>query len=66
MFGPKRDENGEWRRLHNDDFHWLYRSPNIVTVIISRRLSWAGHVTKIEEGRRAFKILTHKPTGRDF
>ena len=41
MYGPKRDENGEWRRLHNEEFHSLYHSPNIVRVIKSRRLRWA-------------------------
>ena len=44
IFGPKRDENGEWRRLHNEELHSLYRSPNIVRVIKSRRLRWAGQV----------------------
>ena len=56
VFGPKRDENGEWRRLHNEELHSLYRSSNIVRVIKSRRLRWAGHVARIEEGRSAFKI----------
>ena len=64
MFGPKRDENGEWRRLHNKELHSLYSSPNIVRVIKSRRLRWAGHVARMEEGRSAFKILTIKPTGK--
>ena len=64
IFGPKRDENGEWRRLHNEALHGLYRSPNIVRVIKSRRLRWAGHVARMEEGRSAFKILTGKPTGK--
>ena len=40
----------------------MYRSPNIVRVIKSRRLRWAGHVARMEEGRSAFKILTGKPT----
>jgi hypothetical protein len=42
----------------------LYRSPNIVRLIISRRLRWAGHVARMEEGRSAFKILTGKHTGK--
>ena len=41
----------------------MYSSPNIVRVIKSRRLRWAGHVARIEEGRSVFKILTGKPTG---
>ena len=60
IFGPKRDENGEWRRLHNEELHSLYRSPNIVRVIKPRRLRWAGHIPGMEEGRSAFKMLTGK------
>ena len=41
---PRRDGNGEWRRLDNEELHSLYRIPNIVRVIKSRRLRWAGHV----------------------
>ena len=63
IFGPKRDENGEWRRLHIEKLHSLYRSPNIFRVIKSRRFRWAGHVPRMEEGRSAFKMLTGKPTG---
>ena len=48
IFGPKRDENGEWRRPHNEELH---SSPNIVRLIKSRRLRWAGHVARMEEGR---------------
>jgi len=45
IFGPRRDEvTGEWRRLHNDELNGLYSSPNIVRVIKSRRMRWAGHV----------------------
>ena len=50
--------------LHHEELHSLYRSPNIVRVIKSRRLRWAGHVAKMEEGRSAFKILRSKPTGK--
>ena len=64
IFGPKRDENGECRKLHNEELHGLYRSPNIVKVINSRRLRWAGHVARMEESKSAFKILTGKPTGK--
>ena len=49
--GPKKDENGEWRRLHNEELQSLYRSPNIFRVIKSRRLRWAGHVARMVEGR---------------
>jgi hypothetical protein len=64
IFGSKRDENGEWRKLHNEELHSLYRSPNIVRIIKSRRLRWAGHVARVEEGRCAIKILTLNPTGK--
>ena len=63
IFGPKRDENGEWRRLPNEELHSLYRSPNIVSVIKSRRLRWACHVARIES-MNAFMVLTGKNTGK--
>ena len=66
IVGPKRDPNGEWRRLHNEELHILNRLLNIVRVIKSRRLRWAGHVARMEEGRRALKILTGKPTKETF
>ena len=62
IFGPKRDENGEWRRLHIEELYSLCRSPNIGRVIKSRRLRCAGHVARMEEGRSAFEFLTGKPT----
>ena len=64
IFGPNRDENGKWRRLHNEELLSLYRSPNIVRVIKSRKLRWLGHVARMEESRSALKILTDKPTGK--
>jgi hypothetical protein len=51
IFAPKRDEvTGNWRKLHNEELHTLYSSPNIVRVIKSRRMRWAGHVARM--GRR--------------
>ena len=50
IFGPKTDENGEWRRLHKEKRHNLQRLPIIVRVIISRRLRWVGQVARMEEG----------------
>ena len=64
IFGPMGNENGEWRRLHNEELQSLYPSPNTVRVIKSRRLRWAEHVARMEDGRSAFKILTGKLTGR--
>ena len=64
IFGPKRGENGEWRKLYDEEFHSLYRSPNIVRMIKSSRLRWTGLVARMEEGRSAFKILKGKPTGK--
>ena len=57
-----RDENGEGRSLYSEELHSLYCSLNIIRVIKSRILRWAGDVARMEEGRSAFKILTHKPT----
>jgi hypothetical protein len=64
VFGHKTDANGEWRRFHNEELISLYPSPNIVSVIKSRRLRWVGHVARMEEGRSAFKILTATPAGK--
>jgi len=55
IFEPKRDEvTGEWRKLRNEELSDLYSSPSIVRVIKSRRMKWAGHVTRIGERRGGF------------
>ena len=54
----------EWRRLHNEELHSLYRSADIVRGIKSRRLKWVGQVARMEEGRSAFKILASTPAGK--
>ena len=65
IFGPKRDElTGEWRKLHNEELKGLYSSPNIVRVIKSRRMRWAGHVTRMGEGRGVYRVLVGKPKGK--
>jgi len=64
-FGPRRDEaTGEWRRLHNEELSDLYFSPNIVRVIKSRRMRWAGHVARMGEGRGAHRFFVGKPGGK--
>jgi hypothetical protein len=50
IFARKREENGSWIKLHNDELHSLYSSPNIVRVIKSRRMRWAGHVASMGGG----------------
>jgi len=65
IFGPRRDEvTGEWRRLHNEELNDLYSPPNIVRVIKSRRVRWAGHVARMGELRGVYRVLVGKPEGR--
>jgi hypothetical protein len=50
--------------MHNDELHSLYSSPNIVRVIKSRRMRWAGHVACVGEGRGAYRVLVGRPQGK--
>jgi hypothetical protein len=61
IFGPKREEDGPWTKLHNDELHNLYSSPNIVRVIKSRRMRWAECVARMGEGRGVYRILVRRP-----
>jgi hypothetical protein len=64
IFGPKRDEvTGEWRKLHNKELYALRYSRNIIRVIKSRRLKWAGHVARIGGRKGAYWVLVGKPEG---
>jgi hypothetical protein len=64
IFGPKREEDGSWRKLHNDELHSLYSSSNVVRVIKSRRMRWVGHVARMEEGKGVSRVLVGKPEGK--
>jgi hypothetical protein len=65
IFGPKRDEvTREWKRLHNEECNDLYSSPNIIWVIKSRRMRWAGHVVRMVEEKGAYRVLVGRPEGR--
>jgi hypothetical protein len=64
IFGPKREEDGSWRKLHNAELHNLYSSSNIVREIKSRRMRWAGHVARMEGGRGVYKVLVGRPKGK--
>jgi hypothetical protein len=57
----KGSEDGSWRKLHNDELHSLYYSPNIVRVIKSRRMRWAGHVARMGEGKGIYRVLVGRP-----
>jgi hypothetical protein len=65
VFGPETEEDGSWRKLQNDELHSLYSSPNIVRVIKSRRLRWAGHVARRGKGRGVYRVLHGRPEGKE-
>jgi hypothetical protein len=64
IFGRKREEDGSCRKLHNDELHNLYSSSNIVRVIKSRRMRWAGHVAHMGEERGVYRVLVGRPEGK--
>ena len=65
IFGPKRDEvKGKWTKLHNEELIGMYSSPNVVRVIKSRRMRWAGHVAQMGVGRGVYRVLVGKPEGK--
>jgi hypothetical protein len=65
IFGPKRDEvMGERRKFHNEELHNLYSFPDIIMQVKSRRMRWEGHVTRMGEERKVYKVLVGKPEGK--
>jgi len=65
IFGPKRNKvTREWRKLYNEEFNDMYSSPNIVRVIKSRRMKWAGHVARMGERRGVYRVVVGKPEGK--
>jgi hypothetical protein len=65
IFGPEREDDGSWRKLHNDELYSLYSSPNIVRVIKSRRMRWEGHVTCMGTGEVFTGFWLGSLKGRD-
>jgi hypothetical protein len=65
IFGPKGDEvTGEWRKLHNEELHNLYSSPDIISQVKSRLMRWAEHMSCMEGERKVYKVLVGKPEGK--
>jgi hypothetical protein len=63
--GPKREEYRSWRKPHDDELHSLYSSPNIVRLIKSRRMRWAGHVAHMGKGSGVYRVWFGGPKARD-
>jgi hypothetical protein len=55
---------GGWRKLHNEELHYLYSSPSIIRISKSRRMRWAGHVAQMREKRNVYRLLVGKPEGK--
>ena len=67
IFGSKGDEvTGEWRKLQNEELNDLYCSPNIVRVIKSIGMRWAGHVARVGERRDVYRVLVGNPEGKSL
>jgi hypothetical protein len=66
IFGPKSNEvTGEWRKLHNEELRDLYTSRNIIRIMKSRRMRWAGYVARMRKKRNSYRLLVGKPRERD-
>jgi len=64
IFGPANDEvTGEWRRLPNEELNDLYSSPNVVRVMKSRKMRWAGHAARMGRVAGVYRVLVGEPEG---
>jgi hypothetical protein len=64
MYHDQEPRTEEWRKLHNGELHNLYSSPDIIKLVKSRRMRWAGHVARMGEGRKVYRVLVGKPEGK--
>jgi hypothetical protein len=67
LFNVRRvsvEVTGEWRKMHNEKLHNFYSSPDIIKQIKSRRMRWAGHVARMGEQRKVYKVLVGKSEGK--
>jgi hypothetical protein len=64
IFGPKREEDASWRKLHNGELHSLYYSPSIVRVIKRRRVRWEGYVARMGMDRSFYRVLVGRPESK--
>jgi hypothetical protein len=64
IFGSRRDEVTDWRKLRNEELHNLYSLPDITRMIKSRRMRWSGHVARMGATRNVYRILVGKPEAR--
>jgi len=64
IFGPKSEEEGSWRKLHNNELHSLYSLRNIVRVIKARKMRKVRHVAHMDEGRGIYRVLVGRPKGK--
>jgi hypothetical protein len=64
IFGPKGEEDGSWKKLHNDELHSLCFSLNVLRVIKSRRMRWEGHAARMREWRGVYRVLVGRPEGK--
>jgi hypothetical protein len=65
IFEPKRDKiTQQWRKIHNEELNEMYSSPNIIQMIKSRRMRWAGHVVRMGECRNIYRVLVGKAVGK--